>query len=169
MIPWWLSGKEPTCNGGGKGSIPGLERSPGGGSVHTLKYSCLEKFHGQRSLVGYSPWGHKESDTTEHTHIPKGIDSDCKCSVIKVHSTPKQAFSFLQNSDYWRIPFSHSSIVFYIPDSHRDAKLLLKSNVFSPHSLLFWFLPYYLSLFVLFILHALTTKMPSEGEFNYMM
>ena len=29
------------------------------------------KFHGQRSLVGYSPWGHKESDRTEwltHTH-----------------------------------------------------------------------------------------------------
>jgi len=24
----------------------------------------LGKFHGQRSLVGYSPWGHKESDTT---------------------------------------------------------------------------------------------------------
>ena len=23
------------------------------------------EFHGQRSLVGYSPWGHKESDTTE--------------------------------------------------------------------------------------------------------
>ena len=23
--------------------------------------------HGQRSLVGYSPWGHKESDMTEHT------------------------------------------------------------------------------------------------------
>ena len=30
-----------------------------------------EKFHGQRSLVGYSPWGHKESDTNEQlkTHI----------------------------------------------------------------------------------------------------
>ena len=28
------------------------------------------KSHGQRSLVGYSPWGHKESDMTltEHTH-----------------------------------------------------------------------------------------------------
>ena len=25
----------------------------------------LGKFHGQRSLVGYSPWGRKESDTTE--------------------------------------------------------------------------------------------------------
>ena len=23
------------------------------------------KSHGQRGLVGYSPWGHKESDTTE--------------------------------------------------------------------------------------------------------
>ena len=28
----------------------------------------LGKSHGQRSLAGYSPWGHKESDTTEHTH-----------------------------------------------------------------------------------------------------
>ena len=27
------------------------------------------EFHGQRSLAGYSPWGHKESDTAEHTHI----------------------------------------------------------------------------------------------------
>ena len=30
-----------------------------------------EEFHGQRSLAGYSPWGHKELDTTEgltHTH-----------------------------------------------------------------------------------------------------
>ena len=27
------------------------------------------KFHGQRSLVGYSPWGCKESDTTEQLHF----------------------------------------------------------------------------------------------------
>ena len=27
------------------------------------------KSHGQRSLVGYSPWGHKESDTTERLHF----------------------------------------------------------------------------------------------------
>ena len=26
----------------------------------------LEKSHGQRSLMGYSPWGHKELDMTEH-------------------------------------------------------------------------------------------------------
>ena len=28
------------------------------------------KSHGQRSLVGYSPWSHKESDMTEHAHAP---------------------------------------------------------------------------------------------------
>ena len=30
------------------------------------------EFHGQRSLASYSPWSHKQSDTTEqltHTHI----------------------------------------------------------------------------------------------------
>ena len=31
---------------------------------------CLpRKSHGQRSLVGYSPWGRKESDMTEHAHM----------------------------------------------------------------------------------------------------
>ena len=32
-----------------------------------LQYSCLENPHGERSLVGYSPQGRKESDTTEHS------------------------------------------------------------------------------------------------------
>ena len=50
---------------GGLGSIPGLGNSPGGGYGNPLQYSCLENPHGQRSLVGYGPCGHKESDTTE--------------------------------------------------------------------------------------------------------
>ena len=49
------------------GSAPGLGRSPGGGHGNSLQYSCLEKSHGQRSLAGYSPWDHKESDMTEVT------------------------------------------------------------------------------------------------------
>ena len=48
-------------------SIPGLGRSPGGGHGNPLQYSCLENPHGQRSQVGYSPWAHKELDTTEAT------------------------------------------------------------------------------------------------------
>ena len=35
------------------------------GMATQSQYSCLENTHRQRSLVGYSPWGHKESDTTE--------------------------------------------------------------------------------------------------------
>ena len=37
-------------------SIPGSERSPGEGNSNPLQYSCREKSHGQRSLVGCSPW-----------------------------------------------------------------------------------------------------------------
>ena len=51
------------------GSIPGLGRSPGEGNGNPLQYCCLEKSHEQRSLVGYSPWGHKESGTTERLHV----------------------------------------------------------------------------------------------------
>ena len=47
------------------GSIPGWGRSLGGGQDNPLQCSCLETPHGQKSLVGYSPEGHKESDTAE--------------------------------------------------------------------------------------------------------
>ena len=60
-----LDGKESACNVGDLGSIPGLGRSPGGGHGNSLQYSCLEKPQGQRSLVGYNPWGRKELDMTE--------------------------------------------------------------------------------------------------------
>ena len=51
------------------GSVPGLGRSPGGGNGSRLQYSCLEKQdrEGQRSLAGYRPKGHKESDMTEES------------------------------------------------------------------------------------------------------
>ena len=49
------------------GLIPRSRRSPGEGRSNPLQYSCLENPHGQRSPVGYSPWGHKESDMTEAT------------------------------------------------------------------------------------------------------
>ena len=60
--------KNPPVNAGhvkGKVLISGSGRSPGEGNRNPLQYSCLEKSHGQRTLAGYSPWGHKESDTTE--------------------------------------------------------------------------------------------------------
>ena len=49
------------------GSIPGLGRSPGEGNGNPFQYSCLENSRGQRSLEGYSLWGHTESNITETT------------------------------------------------------------------------------------------------------
>ena len=57
--------KNPPANAGDMGLIPGLGRSLGGGHGNPLQYSCLKNPHGQKSLEGYSPWGLKESDTTE--------------------------------------------------------------------------------------------------------
>ena len=59
--------KNPPANAGDigdAGSIPGLENTPGGGHGNPLPYSCLENPHGERSLVGYSPQGRKESAMT---------------------------------------------------------------------------------------------------------
>ena len=64
-FPGGTDGKESTCNAGDLSSIPGLGRSPGGEHGNPLLYSCLENPHEQRSLAGYSPWGHKQSNTTE--------------------------------------------------------------------------------------------------------
>ena len=60
--------KNPPANAGDirdAGSIPGSERSPGGGNGKPLQYPCLENPYGQRNLGGYSPWGCKEFDMTE--------------------------------------------------------------------------------------------------------
>ena len=57
--------KEFTCNVEDLGSSPGLQRSFGGGHGNQLQYASLEDSHGQRSLVGYSPWGCKRLYTIE--------------------------------------------------------------------------------------------------------
>ena len=51
-FPGGSDGKESACNAGG-------------GHGNPLQYSCLENPRRQRSLMGYSPWSRKESDTTE--------------------------------------------------------------------------------------------------------
>ena len=101
-FPGTSAGKEPACNAGDPGSIPGLGRSATEGKGYPFQYSQASllahmvknlpvmretwvgkipwrrerlptpvrlpgESHGQRSLVDYSIWGCKESDTTEAT------------------------------------------------------------------------------------------------------
>ena len=41
-LPRWLRGKEPTCQAGDRGSVPGSRRSPGEGNGNPLQCCCLE-------------------------------------------------------------------------------------------------------------------------------
>ena len=64
-------GKNPPGNAVDVGLIPGLGRSPGEGNGNPFQLFLPGKSHGQRSLVGYSPWGRKESDMTEQLTLFK--------------------------------------------------------------------------------------------------
>ena len=74
--------------------IPGSGRALRGGHDNPLQYSYLEKSHGQRGLAGYSPWGHKELDTTEateHTHA-------CHMLTLLTYSSSLLLFHLLSRS-----------------------------------------------------------------------
>ena len=64
-FPGGSDDNESACNSGDPRSIPGLGRFRGGGHGNPLQYSSLENPHGQRSLVGYTPWGCKDLDMIE--------------------------------------------------------------------------------------------------------
>ena len=51
------------------GSKPGSGKSSGERKWQPTPVFLPGKLYGQRSLVGYSPWGCKESDTTEQLHF----------------------------------------------------------------------------------------------------
>ena len=57
------------------GSILGSGRSLGEGDGNPLQYSCLENSMG-RGAWGYSSWGHKESDMTEHFHFGRRLQPE---------------------------------------------------------------------------------------------
>ena len=65
VFPGSSGGKGSASNARDLGLIPGSGRSPGEGNGYPLQYFLPREFHGWISLVGYSPWGCKESDMTE--------------------------------------------------------------------------------------------------------
>ena len=77
-VSWGLPGgsevKASAWNMGDRGSIPESGRSPGEGNGKPTPVLLPGESHGGKSLVGYSPRGRKESDTTERLHFtPAGI------------------------------------------------------------------------------------------------
>ena len=72
--------KASACNTGDPGLIPGFDpwvrKMLWKRKWQPTPVLLPGKFHGQSSLVGYSPWGRKESDTTERLHSLIVIDID---------------------------------------------------------------------------------------------
>ena len=68
-FPGGSDGKASAYSAGHLGLIPGSGRSSGVGKWQPTPVLLPGKFHGRRSVVGYSPRGCKESDTTERLHF----------------------------------------------------------------------------------------------------
>ena len=69
-FPGGASSKEPTCQCRRckrRGFDPWVGKIPWRRAWQPTPVFLPGEFHGQRNLAGYSPWGHKESDTSETT------------------------------------------------------------------------------------------------------
>ena len=139
-VPWGSAGKEPACNVGDLGPIPGLGRSPGEGRGSPLQYSCLENpmdrgawwaiVHGGQKRVG---------DTTQQlsnntTYYLMVTISSCCTNLLKRIGRPSSFISFC--SDLWELlsasqrgqvllhlnihTYTFLSLVLYPPPPHLD-------------------------------------------------
>ena len=87
-LPRYCSGKESTCQCRRHKRHrfnPWVKKIPWSRKWQPAPVFLPGKFHGWRSLAGYSPWGCKELDTTEHTHT-------------QTHKAPAAVFSATDSS-----------------------------------------------------------------------
>ena len=85
-LPWWLSGKESTCQCRRCGFDPWVGKMPWRRAWQPTPVSLPGEFHGQRSLAGYSPWGCKESDKRMQ-HKGKESEKEYICVYIYIYMT----------------------------------------------------------------------------------
>ena len=95
-LPWWLSGKESTCNAGDTGSVPGLGRSTGRRHGNPLHYSCLEipwtEEPGWLQSIGWQRVGHDWSDEAHTPSLWVVLQVDCQSPN---YSSGVLCFSFI--------------------------------------------------------------------------
>ena len=68
-LPWWLSGKESAWQYRRCRFDSWVRKIPWRRKWQSTPALLPGKSHGQRSLIGYSPWGRNESNTTEWLHF----------------------------------------------------------------------------------------------------
>ena len=127
-LPRWCSGKESTCQCRRMvKSLPAM-REIGFDLWFGKIYWSREwqptpvflpgKSHRRRSLVGYSPWGHKESDTTERLHLAlRWWGGAGRGSSLQPFGL---GLSLLVNQYIWTMDFIRASQSFLSPQVEQD-------------------------------------------------
>ena len=69
-VPWWLSGKEFACQCTRREFDPSVRKAPWRREYQPTPVFLPGEFHGERRLVGCSPWDHRELVTTKRPSVP---------------------------------------------------------------------------------------------------
>ena len=85
-LPSWLSGKGPTCQWRQCGFDPWVGKIPWRRKQQPTPVLLPGKSHGQRSLVGYSPWGCR----VRHDRATSLSFTEFKLSCVIISSGPKE-------------------------------------------------------------------------------
>ena len=86
-LPQWLRWLSVCLQSGRPGFNPWVRKICWRRKCEPIPVSLPGKSHGRRSLVGYSPWGHKESDMTEQRHfLPWPLDSEALLNTFSLFS-----------------------------------------------------------------------------------
>ena len=113
------AGKESACNAGDLGLIPGLGRCPREGKGYPLQYSGLE------NSMNYSPWGHRESNTTEQlslslsNHIctgkPKTLSDSLYCNIRFILVVQNHTHNVSEVRLYLWVKLLSHMVILYLP------------------------------------------------------
>ena len=119
-LPGWR-GRESACQCRRHkrfGFDPWVQKTPQSRKLEPVPIFLPGKFHGQRILVGYSSWGHKESDMTEqlsNNHLRCSssgcwpyLISHCISSLLKHYLTTDLLWLFIEDITFLLVKFSYS-------------------------------------------------------------
>ena len=110
-LPWCFSGKESACQFRRHGFTPWVEKILWRREWQPTLVFLPGKYHGQRSLVGYSPWGHKRfgHDFATKNRSNKDVYNP-RDSFIHSHLWSTSIQTLLQTlgeSSVWRCYYTH--------------------------------------------------------------
>ena len=89
-LPWWLNGKESTCQSRRRGFDPWVGKIPWRRKWQPTLIFLPGKSHGQRSLEDYSPWDHERAGHDFKTEKQQSLGRDRATAAYAIKQPSKQ-------------------------------------------------------------------------------